>query len=247
MSGDAELEAEAGPVSSGSQALDCILGGGYASNRVHTGVGMSPANLARAVEPFFTTKAQGKGTGLGLSQVYGFARQSGGTVTIDSRAGEGTEVTIYLPRTEAAGTTDREVGQRTVVGGRARILLVDDDGDVRTVAASMLEELGCDVTAVESGAAALAALHGRTFDLPLTDIVMPAVNGVELARRVRELAPAMPVLFASGYADMDAFGEKLSDEHFIRKPDRMTEIASRVGAALGEARAGTANVITLRR
>ena len=223
-----------------------VAPGAYVAVSVHdTGIGMPPATLARAFEPFFTTKEPGKGTGLGLSQVYGFARQSGGTVTIDSREREGTVVTIYLPRTEAAEATNREAGRRIAAGGRARILLVDDDDNVRAVAASMLEELGYDVTAVESGAAALEALHARAFDLLLSDIVMPGMHGVELARRARALAPAMPVLFASGYADTGAFGETLSDADIIRKPYRMAEIASRIAAALGDAADG-GNVVKLR-
>lgn len=213
------------------------------------GAGMSPATVARAFEPFFTTKTHGKGTGLGLSQVYGFARQSNGTVTLDSREGEGTDVTIYLPRTEAQAGALNSNQDRSAGRASARILLVDDDDAVRTVAAAMLEELGYDVAAVESGPAALNVLREASFDLLLTDVSMPGMSGVELARRAREVAPAMKLLFASGYADIDAFGQKLAEEEVVKKPYRVADLAARVETALGsdQSAAGGSKIVPLRR
>jgi signal transduction histidine kinase/CheY-like chemotaxis protein len=209
-----------------------------------TGTGMTPAVLAKAFEPFFTTKEQGKGTGLGLSQLYGFAKQSGGTARIDSQEGSGTTVTVYLPRTQAAAETAAPAVLEARPRERLPVLLVDDDDAVRTVAAAMLEELGYEVHAVGSGAAALKALDSHDFALLLTDVAMPGMNGVELARRVRPRAPDLPILFASGYADIQTFGEELSDEVLLKKPYRVTDLAGRLEAALAGRR--TDNVVNLR-
>jgi signal transduction histidine kinase/ActR/RegA family two-component response regulator len=211
-----------------------------------TGVGMSPAVLGRAFEPFFTTKEQGKGTGLGLAQLYGFAKQSGGTARIDSREGEGTTVTIYLPRTHEACAAATPELLETPGGCVGRILVVDDDDDVRLVAAAMIEELGYEVTVAASGQAALQALGEENFDLVLTDVAMPGMNGVELAARVREAHPQVRILFASGYADIHTFGTDLSDEKLLKKPYRMSEVAAHLAAALSEPQR-EGNVVPLRR
>ncbi|MCW6506822.1 response regulator [Lichenifustis flavocetrariae] len=197
-----------------------------------TGIGMSQEVQARAFEPFFTTKAQGKGTGLGLAQVYGFARQSGGTVRITSAEGEGTRITLYLPRTRDSTEPAQIEGMKHVDGGGARILIVDDDSDVREVAAQMIEEVGYSVVAVSSGAEALREFGRNHFALVLTDVVMPGMSGVELARRLREIAPHVPLLFASGYADIQTFGEELSTERVLRKPYRIGEVATLIGDIL---------------
>ncbi|TFI58116.1 response regulator [Sphingomonas parva] len=211
-----------------------------------TGTGMSPAVLARAFEPFFTTKEQGKGTGLGLAQLYGFARQSGGTARIETCEGEGTTVTIYLPRTEQARETAQPAYLEVRPRPRTRILVVDDDDDVRLVAAAMIEELGYEVEAANGGDAALKALEADGFALLLTDVAMPGINGVELARRVRELRPDLPVVFATGYADFQTFGASLSDERLLKKPYRIAEVAALISEALAEAPPG-GNVVELRR
>jgi signal transduction histidine kinase/ActR/RegA family two-component response regulator len=210
------LEGELGP---GRYVAICVT---------DTGVGMAPEILEHAFEPFFTTKPQGKGTGLGLAQLYGFARQSGGTVRIESEVGRGTSVTIYLPATEAeaqaAGTAPAEGLRRR----RGRVLLVDDDDDVRSVAAAMVAELGYEVATAAGGEEALVLLGERRFEVMVTDIAMPGMNGVELGRRVRRMAPDMPILFASGYADVQTFGSELSDEAVLRKPFRISEVAARL-------------------
>ncbi|HEV2865591.1 MAG TPA: response regulator [Allosphingosinicella sp.] len=199
-----------------------------------TGTGMPPAVAAKAFEPFFTTKAPGKGTGLGLAQLYGFAKQSGGTARIQTREGEGTTVTIYLPRTQQAVGAAAPEAHHHAPANRARLLIVDDDDDVRMVVSAMAEELGYEVEAASGGAEALALLEQGEFALMLTDIAMPGMSGVELARRAREAAPAMQVAFASGYADIHAFGEDLANEAVLKKPYRIHEVAAHIDALLGE-------------
>ena len=200
------------------------------------GPGMSPEVQARAFEPFFTTKDHGKGTGLGLAQLYGFAKQSGGTVRIDSRLGEGTTVTIYLPRSLAKAVEETSVRQQREKRASARILLVDDDEEVRNIAAATIEELGYEVVSVASGQAALQILGEERFDLLMTDIAMPGMTGVDLARRVRQIDPDLPILFSSGYADVQTFGENLSDEVVLKKPFRISDVATRIDAVLDASR-----------
>ena len=210
-----------------------------------TGAGMSPAVLARAFEPFFTTKEQGKGTGLGLAQLYGFAKQSGGTARIESREGEGTTVTIYLPRTEAECATAEVPVLETKAAERVRVLIVDDDEDVRNVAAALVEEIGYEVDAAESGEAAMRLLAANRFALVITDVAMPGMTGVDLARQIRSETPDLPIIFASGYADVQTFGEELLPETVLKKPYRIAELAARISAALVERPSG-GNVVPIR-
>src|SRR5579885_3846104 len=156
-----------------------------------TGVGMSEEVIARAFEPFFTTKEVGKGTGLGLSTVYGVARQSGGMAVLSSRVGVGTTVTIYLPRAAAAEDAGQTRSAAAAVGkpGAARgrrVWVVDDDPDVRDFAADSLRQAGYEVVDAESGVAVLGAIErGLAVDAVIVDYAMPAMNGAELARRLR--------------------------------------------------------------
>jgi len=209
-----------------------------------TGSGMTPEVQARAFEPFFTTKEPGRGTGLGLSQLYGFAKQSGGTARLDSVEGQGTTVTIYLPRTKVRVLSAEAAPSKPPRRERIKVLLVDDDDAVRDVCTAMLEDIGCDVTAAASGEEALQALAGTRFSIMLTDIAMPVMSGVELVKRVRDIAPDMPVLFASGYADLQVFGESLSEETVVRKPYRLSELAARIDAMIDQKRGE--NVVDLR-
>jgi PAS domain S-box-containing protein len=172
-----------------------------------TGSGMDEAAVARAADPFFTTKGPGKGTGLGLSMVHGFAVQSGGALALSSRIGAGTNVELWLPRTTEAVTETGEpsISPATRSTERSlRILLVDDDPLVLMGTAGMLEELGhATIHAVASGEEALAVLgQDGDFDLLLTDHLMPGMSGVQLADMARALHPALPILIASGFAEV---------------------------------------------
>ena len=198
-----------------------------------TGTGMPPEVLARVFEPFFTTKEVGKGTGLGLAQVYGFLRQCGGGVAIDSVEGRGTTVTLYLPATDEAATaaTPVQTPSRDRLKG-VRVLLVEDDAAVREITAGLLRDLGCDVTTAENGASALEALEeGVAFDLLMSDVIMPGgISGVDLARAVSANRPDMAVLLTTGYAG-DRMDTAPADLPWpvLRKPfqiDQLAEIAS---------------------
>lgn len=169
-----------------------------------SGCGMSPDVQAHVFEPFFTTKPVGEGTGLGLAQVYGFARQSGGTVSLQSEVGKGTRVSLLLPRMEhdaAAALEDQQVSVRA--GRPARVLVVDDDAEVREAMVAMLDELGYQVDEAPSADEALARLADRrqpTIDILLSDVVMPGrLDGVGLAEEVQRLYPSIPVVLATGY------------------------------------------------
>jgi PAS domain S-box-containing protein len=203
-----------------------------------TGTGMSPAVIARAFEPFFTTKAPGKGSGLGLSQLHGMAHQSGGTVTLRSRTGEGTEVAIYLPRTAEATIAPpivQSVEESPPQPG-ATILIVDDQDEVRTVLTAQLESLGHKVLAASEGRSALDLLArgDETIDLMIVDYAMPGISGFDLARAVEAERPGLGVIMVTGYADTELTG-RLDGMALLRKPYRLAELARHVNAALNGA------------
>lgn len=168
-----------------------------------TGCGMAPEVLERVFEPFFTTKPDGQGTGLGLSMVYGFMRQSGGCVTIDSRAGQGTVVRLLLPRAATVAEDGPVAGTGPVVGGCETILVVEDDPDVRATVVDLLTDLGYRVLKAPDAQSALSIIEtGVPIDLLFTDVVMPGpLRSTELARRAQEIHPGLAVLFTSGYTD----------------------------------------------
>jgi PAS domain S-box-containing protein len=172
-----------------------------------TGEGMNEGTLARAQEPFYTTKGIGKGTGLGLSMVHGFTAQSGGAMRIKSELGEGTQVTLWLPRAKEGPKTANaatEVAQLTHARS-LRVLLVDDDILVSMGAADMLLDLGHTVTEAQSGAHALKFLESDSqFDIVVTDYAMPGMNGFELAQQIKERHPKLPIILATGYAELPA-------------------------------------------
>jgi signal transduction histidine kinase/CheY-like chemotaxis protein len=179
--------------------------GPYVSLSVRdTGSGMSAGTLSRVFEPFFTTKDVGKGTGLGLSMVYGFARQSGGHVAIQSAVGVGTTVTLYLPKAELPSPAGTEAEDKTSIPtGSARVLVVDDNEALLRVTATMLAKLGYQVVAAQSAGEALGILkrEGR-FDLLLSDIGLPdGMSGIELAREAERCASGIKVLLTTGYTD----------------------------------------------
>ena len=186
-----------------------------------TGTGMAPETVQRAFEPFFTTKETGKGTGLGLSQVYGFIKQSGGEVVIQSTLGEGTTIAIYLP---AVTTQDREAAH----GASETVLIVEDEPDLLDVASALFMSMGYEVTTAASGQEAMNVLASRDVDILFTDIVMPnGVNGIELAAYTRENYPNIKVMLASGYPKpalkLDQY--RLGDFTFVSKPYRLSDLA----------------------
>jgi PAS domain S-box-containing protein len=199
------------------------------------GVGMSDDVARAAVEPFFTTKETGKGSGLGLSQVYGMVRQSNGALTIDSAPGAGTSVHLYLPRASAA---DEAAGDAQEMHSSeepsARILVVDDDPDVRLVTVEMLRQLGYRVAEAGGGHAALDRLErGEPYDLLLIDIAMPGLNGIATVQRARRTRPELRVLYATGYADRaDNGADRTGNEPRIKKPFRLTDLATHVRDAI---------------
>ena len=183
------------------------------------GTGMDEATRARAIEPFFTTKAVGRGTGLGLAQAFGMAEQSGGRLEIASTPGAGTTVTIVLRRCEEADA--RVEIERTEQAGEVRslhLLVIDDDPAVRAAIVRPLEEQGHVVDAVSDGPTALAALGQRGFDLVLVDFAMPAMDGAEFIRRARDVREESRFLIVSGYSDSDAIAAAAPGTPVLAKP-----------------------------
>jgi PAS domain S-box-containing protein len=210
-----------------------------------TGVGMSAEVQHRAFEPFYTTKEVGKGTGLGLSQVYGFARQSGGTAIIESVPGEGTTAVLYLPR--SSGVV--ELGRRSPdqhqprMGEGRRILVVEDQAEVRQAVQAMLTDLGHMVSAAADGVTARTILESdQAIDLLLTDVVMPnGISGLDLARDARRLRPELKIVLMSGYlggAQNREIG--LPGVLFLEKPFRHAQLVEMIAAAFGAAIDGAA-------
>jgi signal transduction histidine kinase/ActR/RegA family two-component response regulator len=222
-----------------------LEGGDYVELSVaDTGEGMAPAVIERAFDPFFTTKGVGKGTGLGLSQVYGVARQAGGTAKITSAPGGGTVVTLLLRRSsgpaEIAAVRDEPPAVLAPKPG-CTVLVVDDERAVRALAGEILELLGSRVLEAESGEAALEILDDVRPDLMLFDYAMPGMNGAELARLARLRWPDTPIVFASGYADTAQVEAALGGEATIlRKPFNMETLAQTIAGLLqGAERTGT--------
>ncbi len=211
-----------------------------------TGSGIPPEHLGKIWEPFFTTKEPGKGgamggTGLGLSTVYGIVKQSGGFIFADSEVGRGTRFSVYLPVHHAApGDTPPPALPAEPVtewAGGGRVLLVEDEAPVRMVAERALTRAGYTVTTASDGEEGLEKVEaGGEFDLVVSDVVMPSMDGPAMAREIRQIAPALPILFMSGYAedhlrreiDMDAM-------YFIPKPFSVQELSDKVAEVLGAA------------
>jgi signal transduction histidine kinase/ActR/RegA family two-component response regulator len=205
-----------------------------------TGVGIPPENIARVIEPFFTTKAPGKGTGLGLSMVYGFVKQSGGHLKLYSEVGRGTAVKVYFP--EAAGTVAARTEEAAVEerGAGEIILLVEDNDGVRRLAARLLGDLGYRVIAAADGPAALALARDQPrIDLLLTDAVLPeGMTGRQVAEELARQRPGVPVLYTSGYSQEIAEHRGQVDPGFrlLSKPFDRGQLAKAVRAALQRGR-----------
>jgi PAS domain S-box-containing protein len=199
-----------------------------------SGCGMSEEVLAKAFEPFFTTKEVGKGSGLGLAQVFGFAKQSGGGVSIVTAENAGTTIKVYLPSIGQTATVQQSVpeviGQADTDLAHRTILLVDDDPDVRAVTAMTLSALGYSVVEADSGSDALKKLD-QGIELMLTDFAMPNMTGAELADLVRKQYPALPIVFITGFADVDILD--VDPQLIVQKPYREGELASKLAQALG--------------
>ncbi|MBV9571513.1 MAG: CHASE3 domain-containing protein [Alphaproteobacteria bacterium] len=201
-----------------------------------TGTGMPPEVVARAVEPFYTTKPEGRGTGLGLSQVYGFVKQSGGHVKIYSELGEGTTVKLYLPRSTAAAQWTAPSLVKPEHGGGETVLVVEDDEAVRSAVTDMLAELGYAVLQAENAEQAIAVLQeGAKASILFTDVVMPGrISTRELARAAKEMLPDIRVLFTSGYTQNAIVHHGRLDEgvELLSKPYRKDELARKLRGLL---------------
>ena len=218
-----------------------------------TGVGMDEATLARAVEPFFTTKGVGKGTGLGLSMIHGFAVQSGGAMRLTSKVGQGSTVELWLPQGQTPAGAAVGFDQPTSPEPErppqrpGTVLLVEDDPLVMVGTSAMLEELGHRVLEAASGDAALKILAANAaVDLVITDHAMQGMTGLELADRIQVGWPLVPVLLATGYAELpERVGLNIPR---ITKPFRQSELGAAVERVLTTVRASDAsNVVALRK
>jgi CheY-like chemotaxis protein len=222
---------------------------------IDSGVGMDELTLAKATEPFFTTKGPGKGTGLGLSMVQGLAAQSNGLLRLASRLGKGTTIDLWLPRADLEGTAPPlNTQEPTEAASQAAsgvlpctILLVDDDALVSIGTAAMLEDLGHTVVEASSATQALAVLQsGARIDLVITDHAMPGMSGMELARRLKESYPTLPVILATGYAELPHDTENSPDLPRLSKPYSQRDLAAAIRSVSG-ALVAHGNVVPIRR
>jgi CheY-like chemotaxis protein len=216
--------------------------GRYATLRVaDNGSGMDEEILSRIFEPFFTTKDHGKGTGLGLATVYGIVKQSEGYIRVVSAPGEGTTFSVYLPAAEGEEPETEEDRPEAECGdpaGNWTILLVEDEEMVRELAIEIFRGAGYTVLDAANGADALAICdrHEGCIDLLVTDLVMPGMNGIELARKVCDSRPGIPVLFMSGYAEdaKERLGFLDEGRAFLQKPITPTKLSRKVREIFSE-------------
>ena len=214
--------------------------GDYVMLSVHDdGSGMDEAALKNAFLPFFTTKPEGRGTGIGLSSVYGIVKQNRGYVRLDSEVGWGTTVEVYLPRYQ--GDVREKIAtprSPTSLEGHETVLLVEDDTEVRRATRKLLERLGFDVLEAETPFLAIEVCESHTerIDLLLTDVVMPGMNGAELAATIRALKPGIATLFMSGYAERLAgdIGIPRDGFHYLEKPFDQEALAEAMQKALAK-------------
>jgi len=202
-----------------------------------TGTGISPDNLEKVLEPFFTTKELGKGSGLGLSMVYGFAKQSNGAFRLDSELGSGTKAELWLPRAphSAAGVSEVADEPHSQPLRSLKVLLVDDHPEVRSTTAALLEDHGHQVAQAENGAAALELLKGREcdFDLLITDYAMPHLSGTDFLREARLLCPDVPALLITGYADVEMIRDRPEGVEMLLKPFTPGKLEAAIARSCG--------------
>jgi PAS domain S-box-containing protein len=212
---------------------------------VDTGVGMNDETQRRIFEPFFTTKERGTGTGLGMATVYGIIKQSGGSIWVTSKLAAGTTFDVFLPvATAAADAPAPGVPYPAAAAGSETILVVEDQDEVRQITRAALERYGYTVLTAANGREALEIAAARTFELLLTDLVMPDMGGQEVARRLGELFPDLPVLFMSGYAESSmTLDRDLGEEVcFLQKPFTPWQLLAKVREALKPASQPAADV-----
>jgi signal transduction histidine kinase len=202
-----------------------------------TGSGIAPDTLLRVFDPFFTTKPVGKGTGLGLSQVYGIARQAGGTALIHSELGAGTTVEIWLPRVDVSAMPHLAERIAPEVGGKQeRVLVIEDDPDVRTFLVDCLTLLGYVAVEAAHGRAGLERLAAQPPDVLMVDFAMPGMNGIEVIVEARKAHPGLPAILATGYADADVSEGSCVEYAVLRKPFQIAELNAALKAALARTR-----------
>ena len=200
------------------------------------GCGIPAELMEKVLEPFFTTKEIGKGTGLGLSMVYGFAKQSGGTLRLHSKVGEGTRAELWLPRAsaEAASPAMGEPDSQELFSKPSlRVLLIDDHAEVRGTTAAMLKDLGHEAVEVASGPEAIELINNgdSRFDVLITDYAMPRQSGTEVVRLARQAHPELPAVIITGYADAEAIGGRPTDVGLLMKPFTLAELSGAVHRA----------------
>ena len=200
-----------------------------------TGVGIAQHLLTKVFDPFFTTKPVGSGTGLGLSQVYGFARQSGGMASLRSEEGQGTTVEMLFPTSEERAETVHAAASVTLRhddAQRHKVLVIEDDVEVRRAIVESLSMLGYVVSEAADGASGLAALKASRHDLMIVDYAMPGLNGAEVIAKARSMVGEIPVILATGYADMAQVGRVLGTQSILIKPFDISTLAAAVSKAL---------------
>ncbi|WP_233222304.1 ATP-binding protein [Allosphingosinicella deserti] len=241
MDGQGQLAIRVDNVTLADGEVNELSAGDYVRISVaDTGSGIPPEMIDRVFEPFFTTKPVGKGTGLGLSQIFGFARQSGGNITLDSTVGVGTTVSIYLPRIEVSGQNaaeirpvPRAIPEVAVAPAGTSILVVEDDPRVSRATVGALEELGYRTIACASGREAIDLLERETsISLIITDVMMPEMTGPELIREAAHRWPWIAVLFVTGYVGEAGDADDLSGHDILRKPFTVSGLSSAVASAL---------------
>jgi CheY-like chemotaxis protein len=197
---------------------------------------------SRIFEPFFTTKERGRGTGLGLAMVYGIVQQSGGYICLESAPGKGTSFKIYIPEVAQQAYPDKQEKVLASAGGTETILFVEDEDALREVGCEILSARGYKVLTAANGEEALAIVKDATYpvDLLITDVIMPRIGGIELAKRVLQLHPRLSIIYVSGYGGQLLIDDSyMQNAQFLQKPFNITLLATYVRAALDSAKSAS--------